>query len=279
MKRIKNSWRQIVGFMLTLGFILLAFSGYLTTILGGVMDPLIGIQTAVSDRFSNIVTFFTIPRDVTQLQAENQALLEEVALLRTQIIQLEQDLRETAILYSLLGFARGRPQETYIAAKVIGKDPSPFLQYVLIDKGSDDGITFDMPVVTEKGLVGRIDAVTASAARVQLITDPASSVNAYVVEADSNGLIRGSVTSDLTIELVSQDVTLEFGQTIQTSGLGGKYPSEIMIGQVLNVNRLENELFQSASIQPAEDFSSLQAVLVVANFRPSNIGPLMEDER
>lgn len=279
MKRIKNSWRQIVGFLLTLGFILLAFSGYLTTMLSGLMDPMIGIQTIVSERFSNIVTFFTIPREVTQLQAENQALLEEVALLRTEIIQLEQDLRETAILYSLLGFARGRPQETYIAAKVIGKDPSPFLQYVLIDKGSDDGVTFDMPVVTEKGLVGRIDAVTASAARVQLITDPASSVNAYVVEADSNGLIRGSATSDLTIDLVSQDVTLAFGQTIQTSGLGGKYPSEIMIGQVLNVNRLENELFQSASIQPAEDFSSLQAVLVVANFRPSNISPLLEKQR
>ena len=47
-----------------------------------------------------------------------------------------------------------------------------------------------------------------------------------------------------------------------------------MIGEILNVNRLENELFQSASIQPAEDFSSLQAVLVVANFRPSNISPL-----
>ena len=90
----------------------------------------------------------------------------------------------------------------------------------------------------------------------------------------SNGTIKYSVTSDLTIELVSQDITLEFGQTIQTSGLGGKFPSEIMIGEILNVNRLENELFQSASIQPAEDFSSLQAVLVVANFRPSNISPL-----
>ena len=67
-----------------------------------------------------------------------------------------------------------------------------------------------MPVVTEKGLVGRVDAVTASAARVQLITDPASLVNAYIVEADSDGVVRGSVTSDLTIELVSQDITLEF---------------------------------------------------------------------
>ncbi len=274
MKKVLQNYRQIIAVMFTLGFIFLAFSGYLTTIFGFLMDPIVGVQTVVSERFSTVVNFFTIPRDVTELQAENRSLKEEVALLRTGIIQLEQDLREAEILYSLLGFARGRPTETYIAASVIGKDPSPFLQYVLIDRGSDDGVTFGMPVVTEKGLVGRIDAVTASAARVQLITDPASMVNAYIVEADTDGVVRGSVTSDLTVEMISQDVTLEFGQTIQTSGLGGRYPSEIMIGQILNVNRMENELFQSASIQPAEDFSSLQAVLVVANFRPSNISPL-----
>lgn len=274
MKKVLQNYRQIIAVMFTLGFIFLAFSGYLTTIFGFLMDPIVGVQTIVSERFSTAMNFFTIPRDVTELQAENRSLKEEVALLRTGIIQLEQDLREAEILYSLLGFARGRPTETYIAASVIGKDPSPFLQYVLIDRGSDDGVTFGMPVVTEKGLVGRIDAVTASAARVQLITDPASMVNAYIVEADTDGVVRGSVTSDLTVEMISQDVTLEFGQTIQTSGLGGRYPSEIMIGQILNVNRMENELFQSASIQPAEDFSSLQAVLVVANFRPSNISPL-----
>ncbi|HQP46070.1 MAG TPA: rod shape-determining protein MreC, partial [Flexilinea sp.] len=160
------------------------------------------------------------------------------------------------------------------AAAVIGVDPSPFLQYILIDKGSDDGIAYNMPVVTEKGLVGRISAVTASAARVQLITDAGSLVNAHVVEADADGVVRGSVTADLTIEMVSPEAELQAGQIVQTSGLGGNFPAEVVIGQILNVNKLENELFQSASIQPAEDFSNLQAVLVVANFRPSNVEPL-----
>lgn len=123
MKRIKNSWRQIVGFLLTLGFILLAFSGYLTTMLSGLMDPMIEIQTIVSERFSNIVTFFTIPREVTQLQAENQALLEEVALLRTEIIQLEQDLRETAILYSLLGSPAAGRRRRISPLKLSGRIP------------------------------------------------------------------------------------------------------------------------------------------------------------
>jgi len=97
--------------------------------------------------------------------------------LQSQIIQLKQQLSESEVLYSLLDFARERPENKYVAASVIGRDPSPFLHYVIIDHGSDDGIQYGMPVVTQQGLVGRVDAVTAGAARVQLITDPGSAVN------------------------------------------------------------------------------------------------------
>ncbi len=272
---LRNNWRRIVLFLVAIGMVLLALSGYLTSTMESLIDPVIQLQTWVSERVQIIYEFFTIPRDVVSLRSENQSLQNQVSLLQTQIIQLEQDLREADILYSLLGFARGRPEETYIAAKVIGRDPSPFLQYILIDKGSDDGIAYNMPVVTEKGLVGRIDAVTASAARVQLITDNAALVNSKIVGEDIDGVVRGSVTSDITIEMVSQEYTIEPGQTVQTSGLGGNYPADITIGTILNVNKLENELFQSASLQPSEDFMNLTAVLVVANFRPSNIAPLM----
>ncbi|MHC1771030.1 MAG: rod shape-determining protein MreC [Flexilinea sp.] len=256
------------------GIILLALSGFLTSILNNVLDPIIQIQTWFSERVQIVYEFFTIPRDVVSLRQENQELQKTVSLLQTEIIQLQQDLKEADILYALLGFARGRPEETYIAAAVIGKDPSPFLQYVLIDKGTDDGVLYNMPVVTEKGLVGRIAAVTASAARVQLITDAGSLVNAIIEDVDTEGVVTGSVTSDITIGMVSQEAEIKAGQIIQTSGLGGNYPSDVVIGQVLNVNKVENELFQSAAVQPAEDFQNLQAVLVVANFRPSNIAPL-----
>ena len=274
MNNVKKNWQKIVATLIISGVIFLALSGFLTQSLSGLIDPIIQVQKWTAERIQTVYEFFTIPRDVTQVRAENQALQEQVSLLQTEIIQLQQDLKEADILYSLLGFARGRPEETYIAAAVIGVDPSPFLQYILIDKGSDDGIAYNMPVVTEKGLVGRISAVTASAARVQLITDAGSLVNAHVVEADADGVVRGSVTADLTIEMVSPEAELQAGQIVQTSGLGGNFPAEVVIGQILNVNKLENELFQSASIQPAEDFSNLQAVLVVANFRPSNVEPL-----
>ena len=134
-----------------------------------------------------------------------------------------------------------------------------------------------MPVVTNNGLVGKIDAVTASAARVKLLTDSTSMVNAVIPDIDAECVVEGSVTGDITIEMVSQDVTLLPGQIVQTSGLGGEYPADYVIGQILNVNQINNELFQSASLVPAEDFSSLEAVLVVSNFSPANTAPLEMD--
>ena len=74
-----------------------------------------------------------------------------------------------------------------------------------------------------------------------------------------------------------QDIILVDGDIILTSGLGGNYPSDIVIGQVTAIKKLETDLFQSASVQTAVDFNNLQAVLVITNFKPVDIGPLETD--
>jgi rod shape-determining protein MreC len=157
---------------------------------------------------------------------------------------------------------------------VIGRDPSPFLHYIIINRGSNDDILRGMPVVTNQGLVGRIDAVLADAARVQLITDPGSSVNSQLQNAKTNAVTLGSVTGDITLDMISQNVEVQPGDLILTSGLGGGYPANIIIGQVVTVRSLEFELFQQATIQPAVDFNRLQIVLVITNRRPVDIAPL-----
>ena len=252
----------------------MALSGYMAKAIDRVMAPVVQAQSTLMERLNFIISLFSISQDQVALVAENEDLKNQVAELQNRIIQLQQNLNEADILYALLGFARSSPDEQYIPAKVIGKDPSPFLKYLLIDQGSDQGIRSGMPVVTNNGLVGRIEAVTASAARVKLITDSTSMINAVVTEIDAECMVQGSITGDITIEMVSQDVKLEPGQIVQTSGLGGDFPSDFIIGQVLNVNQINNEIFQSASILPAENFSSLQAVLVVSNFSPANTAPL-----
>jgi len=267
--------RNAVVVFLAAGILLLAISGFLRPILGVVMDPFISTQRWLSERFMAVYDFFTLPRDITDLLARNAQLESEVSSLQTQVIQLQEQLQEADVLYSLLDFARARPQDKYIAAAVIGRDPSPFLHYVIIDHGTDDGIQHGMPVVTEQGLVGRIDAVTASAARVQLITDPGSVVNVRLQNQNSEGQISGSVTGEVTLGMVAQNVNLSAGEILLTSGLGGNFPSDVLVGQVLEITRTENQLFQSASVQPVVDFNSTRAVLVITNFREVNITPLI----
>jgi len=133
-----------------------------------------------------------------------------------------------------------------------------------------------MPVVTEKGLVGRIDAVIANAARIQLITDPGSSVNVRLEKAGREAALAGSVSGDLSLELLAQDVPVETGDILLTSGLGGGYPPDLIVGQVLNIRKRDSDLFQQVTIQPVVDFSALKIVLIITDFRPVDITPLLQ---
>ena len=85
------------------------------------------------------------------------------------------------------------------------------------------------------GTGGRVDAVIADAARVQLITDPASNVNVRLQNAETDASLVGSVTGDVTLDLIPQDITIEEGDLVLTSGLGGGYPPDLIVGQVVNV--------------------------------------------
>jgi rod shape-determining protein MreC len=261
--------------IVVVGLVIFALSGYMQPLFRAAISPLVSAQTWLSSRFMVVYEFVTVPRDIASLRSQNQALKSEVAGLQTQIIELEQQLREAQVLYALLGFARSRPESQYVAAAVIGRDPSPFLHYVIIDHGSDHGLRHGMPVITDQGLVGRIDALTATAARVQLITDPGSTVNVRLQSTRTEAQITGSVTGEIELGLVSQDTTLLPGEIVLTSGLGGGYPADLLVGQVISVRSSGTNLFQSASIQSVVDFGSLQAVLVITNFRPVDISPLI----
>ncbi|MHB0989290.1 MAG: rod shape-determining protein MreC [Bellilinea sp.] len=261
--------------IVVVGLVIFALSGYMQPLFRTAISPLVTVQTWLSSRFMAVYEFVTVPRDIASLRAQNQALESEVAGLQAQIIELEQQLREAQVLYALLDFARSSPASQYVAAAVIGRDPSPFLHYVIIDHGSDHGLRRGMPVITDQGLVGRIDALTATAARVQLVTDPGSTVNVRLQSTRTEAQITGSVTGEIELGLVSQDTPLLPGEIVLTSGLGGGYPADLLVGQVISVRSSGTDLFQSASVQSVVDFGSLQAVLVITNFRPVDITPLI----
>jgi rod shape-determining protein MreC len=275
MKKISPRFWIVLAIVIgVVGLIVLSLSGYLSLLIGKAASPIIGVESWVATRYVAFRDFLTVPRDVNTLRQQNAALENEVSQLESQVLELEQQLSETQILYALLDYARTAPENKYVAASVIGKDPSPFMSYIIIDHGSDDGILYGMPVVTQQGLVGKVVAVTATAARVQLITDANSVVNITLTDAGVSGQVGGSVTGDLALEMVSSSTEVLEGDIVLTSGLGGSFPSDIMVGQILSPSKSENDLYYSAIVQPAVDFNSLDAVLVITNFKPVDITPL-----
>lgn len=267
--------RNLIIIMVVVGVLVLAISGYLTPVFSFSVSPLISAQSWLSQRYLAFSDFFNSPRDMATLRVENAKLQNEVALLQSEIVALQENLAQSDILYTLLDFARTNPEHEYVAATVVGREISPYLQYIIIDKGSNDGLRHGMPVVTQQGLVGRIDALISDAARIQLITDANSTVNVKLQTAGVEGLVRGSVTGEITLDMVPVDTEVQIGDILMTSGLGGTYPPNIFVGQVLTMQSKQNVLFQTGSVQPVVDFSNLSAVLVITNFDSVDISPLV----
>lgn len=273
--RFPKSVRIIAISLVAIGFLALALSGVFTSLSRVVVGPLNSLQSWVSLQFQGLEDFFTASQDIRDLRQENTQLEAENARLQAQIIDLQQQLVEFEILSALLEFARANPDHQYLGASVIGRDPSPFLNYIIINRGSDDGLRRGMPVVTQNGLAGRIHQVTAKGARISLITDPATRINVRIEPSRSSAVLTGSITGDITLEQIPQDAEVSPGNLVLTSGLGGNYPANIIVGQVTSVRSRENALFQTASVQPVTNFSDLDIVLVITNFDPIDVSPLI----
>jgi rod shape-determining protein MreC len=270
-----KSIQTIVLVLISISLILLALGGYLTPLSRIFLTPVVNVQSWLSSRYLAIQSLLIAPADVATLRQRNAELEAEISRLQVQIIELKQQVSEAEVLSTLVDYARSRTENRYLAASVIGRDPSPFMHYIIINRGSDDGLRTGMPVVTQQGLVGNISSVTAGAARVQLINDPASSVNVLLQKSGAEAILIGSIIGELRLDMIPQDVLVQPGELVVTSGLGGNYPANLVIGQVSTVRKRDFDLFQSASVQPAIDFSELEIVLIIINFQPIDINPLI----
>lgn len=272
---LPQSTQLFVFLLLALGLIGLALGGYLTPVSRILLNPIVSAQTWLAKRYQAVQSLITQPEDVTTLRQQNSALEAENSRLQVQIVELQQQVTEAQLLSTLVDYERRHVENQYIAASVIARDISPFMHYVIIDRGSDDGLRKGMPVITQQGLVGSIAAVTAGAARVQLINDPGSSINVILQQSDVEAVLNGRITGEIELNMISQNATIQPGDLVMTSGLGGNYPANIVIGQVVSIRNEASSLFQTASVQPAVDFSQLEIVLIITNFQSIDISPLI----
>ncbi len=211
-------------------------------------------------------------RDLRELRQRNEALEAENARLLLENVRLKEVETEANLCSELLNFARQRPsfdiQGAHVIGRVIGQDPSNLQRYITLDAGREAGIARNMPVVTDRGLVGRIVEVGEGWSRVLLITDVSSSVNALTQSTRASGLVQGQADGSLVMRNIPQGDTVSVGDTVFTSGLGGNFPRQVLIGQITAVQRHDYDLYQTATIRPTVDLDHLEEVLIITAFQP-----------
>ncbi len=199
---------------------------------------------------------------LVDLKKENSFLKGYIENLEMQNQLLREEALENKRLRELLSFKK-KFAHTMRPAEIIGRDPSSWFKTIIIDKGSKDGLVRDCGVVTPRGIVGRIIDVTEASAKVLLITDVNSAVDAVVKRNRARGIVEGfgENTCQLSYVLNTEDVLLN--DVLVSSGLNSIYPKGVSIGTVSRIVKNKQGFFQFVEIKPLVDFAKLNEVLVV----------------
>ena len=268
-KRLRNLLPFVLFFLALLGFIFHRV-GWLDPVENLFVRITTPIQGAVTSAIDWAGALAQTGRDLQSLRERTETLEAENARLLLENVRLREVLVEATQCRDLLAFAQAQPAfdvaGAHVTARVIGLDPTNLERTVLLDVGTESGVEKNMPVVTERGLVGRISEVAPGWSRVLLIIDVSSSVNALTQSTRASGLVQGQPDGSLLMRDIPQADSVSVGDTVFTSGLGGNLPRQILIGQITGVLRKDSDLYQSATVEPTVDFSHLESVLVVTGF-------------
>jgi len=189
-----------------------------------------------------------LEKRLARLEAENAAF-EEVAL-------ANQRLRR------LLDFHGQIDYDTF-AAEVVARDPSGWFKTVVIDKGSDDGVRRNLPVVVSEGIVGQVIDVAPGYSKVLLIIDQNSAVDALCQRTRARGVVTGGTHNRCDFRYVLRKEDVQLGDLVISSGLDGVYPKGLRIGRVSGLVKLNAGVFQTVEVDPLVNFDKLEEVLVV----------------
>jgi rod shape-determining protein MreC len=283
MPRNKVAWRRgifVVLIIISLALLTVSFreseSGPVHSVrqaFASLVSPLQSWGATIAEPFQDGYRWF---RTLWSAHERANELEEQLTILEGELIQLQEEAEENQRLRALLDLKEKATYPTgteFEVAKVIAKSPSLWEAWVLIDKGSADGLRVGLPVVgatptvgetlTGKGLVGQIVSVTAHTAQVRLITDSESSVMAKIQGSRAEGAVRGSVDGDLSMDYVDRDLAIDPKLVVVTSGYGPVYPADIPVGIVTSVGEETINIYKEISVQAFVDFRVLEEVMVL----------------
>lgn len=228
-------------------------------------------QTAASGVGGWIQGIFSYFGSVKSLRAENEALKQENVALDKQVRDTEGLTQENQELRAMLNLMKTESKLDLVAAQVIAKDPSNWYSSFTINKGSNDGILKNQPVLTaNKELIGQVYKVGSNWAEIITILDPDSGVGSMIERSKDLGVVEGDTAllqqGLCRIGYLARDTDIKIGDYIETSGMGGVYPKGLLIGTVLEIGEDHTNMSKYATVQPAVSIGKLSQVCVLTGF-------------
>ncbi len=248
----------------------------------GASDVLREGTQSIFTPFQSGVDFVTRPvigfvdgvSNLAGLRGENDRLADRVRELEAQVQATEALEEQVAQLEAINGLA-APDQLTTVTARMNASGPSAFDNVRFIDKGASDGIVVGQAVVDEDGLVGRVDIVSANAARIRLITDPVVSVGVRVLSTSETGIVTGKGDGPLRLEMFRAKEPVYEGDRVVTDG--SRFPPGIAVGTVRRTADAEVGFVLRGEVDPAARLSKIDYVKVIVGWSPIDAG-LGEDD-
>lgn len=232
----------------------------LRTVLSTIGFPFQALFSTVAFGLSDTTSFLG---SIGELKGENERLLADNTRLLAENARYEAVASENDELRRELEML---PRENYRLkpAGIIGRDTAGLGNWLTIDAGSFAGVTEGMPVIVYGGvLIGRVTEVFPQSARIMLLSNPDSLVSGITLEGEAQGIVKGEYGLGILLDMVLQDATLQAGHRVVTSGLGGTYPKNLLIGVIDDPQPTADLLYQRAAVTSPVDYSSLHHVFLI----------------
>jgi len=227
------------------------------------ITPIQKITCSVAYKVYAVKDFFA---SVWELKQENNRLIKENLELLSKNAKLSDMEKENIFLREQVNLLP-REKYTLIATTIISRDPYNLENWVEIDKGEKDGVQKEMLVIVSNGiLLGKVAETNYSTSKIILITNPDSIVNALDIKTDAKGVLKGQYGLGLVLDMILPTETVNVGDEVISSGLGGLVPRGLLIGKVQEVKMSQDKLFQRAIVVSPVNFSNLRQLFIIKEF-------------
>lgn len=242
-------------------------SSPLTRGVGLMFSPLQTVSTKITDSLRNFSGHFVSSAYYMEKIEELELQIEEY---RDQLVDFEMYKRQLESYEGFLEVKEANEDFEFVPATLIGRDSADAFHSFMINKGSADGVSVNDPVIYETYLVGVVKEVSVTTSVVWSILDPRVSISAYEIRSREDGYIEN--TAEYSLSGISTFAGLDRGTEILpggivcTSGVGGIFPRDLIIGTVQEVEDRETDISAYALIEPGIDYASLIDVFVISSF-------------